>query len=530
MHRSIKVCSKSLTNLPQNLNLAAVNLVNSKQNFSQIAVNTHVQQYISEQTQSVNASNFETNRSAKFLSDRLASSDLSSEIEKYSKRKPYQLSISEIIEFQESFKDRFAKQLKQKSQNVQVLKQINDDFIYSSIRFAISELPIRIANIIKELEETPLELQELENFKKIYENYKNCFQELLNMNKQIKHNNNQLNVLSTVRYRQFLTKVFGKLDKSTDQDIALAILEYKKIYKLTRNGDIFTNFLNRFYQGRIGIQLLTDMCFSDIRVQNQSSTGSASAYIHSDIGLGKDLNLKKILTDNYNESLKRFKNSGKKFNDLPKLIIKTTSSQGNLNDLPLYTYVQSHLDYIFQNLFDNSIRSSILRFNQDEDVNSIPDIKVSIHNGPTEVTIRITDNGIGGTCSESIQWFNYHFKRYKQETENGFYFNSQKAVKKNPDISDDWYLENEGYGYGLPSSRLYARYLNGDLDLITTEGNGTECFLTLKSMNSEKIECLPNYCPGVYHGETWDKDQSYNKLTKDAEWIGIGFNTSRYLF
>ena len=37
-----------------------------------------------------------------------------------------------------------------------------------------------------------------------------------------------------------------------------------------------------------------------------------------------------------------------------------------------------------------------------------------------------------------------------------------------------------GYGYGLPLSRLYARYLAGDLQLFSVDGLGTDAVLTLQ--------------------------------------------------
>ena len=39
-----------------------------------------------------------------------------------------------------------------------------------------------------------------------------------------------------------------------------------------------------------------------------------------------------------------------------------------------------------------------------------------------------------------------------------------------------------GYGYGLPISRLYARYFGGDLQIISMEGFGTDAYLHLNRL------------------------------------------------
>jgi hypothetical protein len=48
----------------------------------------------------------------------------------------------------------------------------------------------------------------------------------------------------------------------------------------------------------------------------------------------------------------------------------------------------------------------------------------------------------------------------------------------------------EGLGYGLPISRLYARYFGGDLHVVPMEGYGADTYLHLKRV-SDADEPLP---------------------------------------
>merc|ERR1711874_345510 len=50
-----------------------------------------------------------------------------------------------------------------------------------------------------------------------------------------------------------------------------------------------------------------------------------------------------------------------------------------------------------------------------------------------------------------------------------------------------------GLGYGLPLSRLYARYFKGDIILTSQHGYGTDANVYLRALSEEASELLPVY-------------------------------------
>jgi len=54
-------------------------------------------------------------------------------------------------------------------------------------------------------------------------------------------------------------------------------------------------------------------------------------------------------------------------------------------------------------------------------------------------------------------------------------------------------LPMHGLGYGLPLSRLYARYFKGDLQIASVHGYGTNVYVYLQRLSHMAQENIPVY-------------------------------------
>ncbi|KAK0203882.1 mitochondrial pyruvate dehydrogenase [Desarmillaria ectypa] len=142
-----------------------------------------------------------------------------------------------------------------------------------------------------------------------------------------------------------------------------------------------------------------------------------------------------------------------------------------------FPYVPGHLSHIVFELLKNSLRAVVERFGVDAE-NGYPPIKVVVVEGTEDITIKISDEG-GGIPRSAIPliW------TYMYTTMEG------QGVSEDFNASD-FKAPMAGFGYGLPLSRLYARYFGGDLRLIAMDGFGTDVYIHLNRLSSSR-EPLP---------------------------------------
>ncbi|NWH50083.1 PDK3 kinase, partial [Fregata magnificens] len=152
-------------------------------------------------------------------------------------------------------------------------------------------------------------------------------------------------------------------------------------------------------------------------------------------------------------------------------------------------YVPSHLFHMLFELFKNSMRATVELHEGKRE--GYPSIKTLVTLGKEDLSIKISDQGGGVPLRKIDRLFNYMY-----------------STAPRPSLEPSRAVPLAGFGYGLPISRLYARYFQGDLKLYSMEGVGSDAVIYLKALSSESFERLP-----VFNKSAW----RHYKTTPEAD-------------
>ncbi|XP_054161752.1 pyruvate dehydrogenase (acetyl-transferring) kinase, mitochondrial-like [Oppia nitens] len=360
--------------------------------------------------------------------------DLKKYIDLYSRFNPSPLSIKQFIDFGQKACEK------------------------TSFIFLRKELPVRLANIMQELNLLPENLQRMPSVSLVQSWYVRSFDEILNFEKS------DANLKQTHQdFCDTLIKIRNR-HSNVVQTMAQGVIELKETHQLDQQTEhSIQYFLNRFYMSRISIRMLIN--------QHAALFGSAADMALNNprhIGcIDPNCEVKSVIYDAY-ENAKFL--CDQYYMTSPTLTIE----QHNVIDpsAPItLVYVPSHLYHMLFELFKNAMRAVVEhQSNSDE----LSPIVVTLVMGKEDLTLRISDRGGGIARSQSHLLFQYMYSTAPQ-----------------PSVSGIDSAPLAGYGYGLPLSRLYARYLQGDLVILSLEGYGTDAIIYLKVLSSEANELLP---------------------------------------
>ena len=142
-----------------------------------------------------------------------------------------------------------------------------------------------------------------------------------------------------------------------------------------------------------------------------------------------------------------------------------------------FPYIPSHLHHIVFELSKNALRATIDHAQEAYNLgSSYPPVTIVLSKGDTDLTIKVSDVGGGISRTNISKIFDYSFTTARRPTES-----------IDADIA---HAPLAGFGYGLPLSRQYARYLGGDVQVISMDGYGTDAYVYLKHVASDTIESV----------------------------------------
>ncbi|KAJ3365622.1 hypothetical protein GGF32_008755 [Allomyces javanicus] len=168
-------------------------------------------------------------------------------------------------------------------------------------------------------------------------------------------------------------------------------------------------------------------------------------------------------------------------------------------------YIPVHLDYILAELFKNSIRATVehyektsgnglgsLRLSAGLSDDDLPPIQLTVARGPDDVVMRIRDQG-GGIPYEDLQRvFEYSYTSVQGKGYNRSATGAGASTADPQSAMSEMMMQSgiggpiAGLGYGLGTARVYSRYFDGSLTMISLYGHGCDVFLRLKNIDMQE--------------------------------------------
>lgn len=338
-----------------------------------------------------------------------------------------------------------------------------------SFEFLKEELLVRLALMTREMLYLPERLTSTSSVKAVHSWYLKSFEELY-LFKDAKAS--EATDKELTKFNRTLNAVVER-HRDVVQNMAMGILQVEETYGIDpKTGQNIQYFLDRFLMSRISIRMLINqhlLMFSQDYKEDYDEKNTQIGSIDPKcdvVSVLQDAFLNaKFLCDQY-------------YLCSPDIELITKNSIEP--DMPIeLVYVPGHLYHIAFELYKNAMRAIIEHHG--EAAKSYPPIQTLVVKGQEDLSIRITDLGGGIPQSKLNHVFKYMYSSAPRPSMTSDVYDTQSNAPL------------AGYGYGLPLSRLYAKYFNGDLTLSSIDGHSTDAYIFLKTLSKDANESLPLY-------------------------------------
>lgn len=321
-----------------------------------------------------------------------------------------------------------------------------------SFQFLNDEIPIRLAHIMREFEDLPKELLTMKSVKLVRSWYDLSFKEV-----QAFQDKDPDDKTVLTDFSKTIQDILNR-HSYVVETMAQGVIEMEDTYGMDdKISERIQYFLDRFYMNRISIRMLL--------TQHAALFGNISNHPRRIGHIDPNCDVIECVSN----AFKAARHICEHYHmQAPDLDIVTAEGSKIVD----FVYVPSHIEHILFEVFKNAMRA-VVEFHRDK--MELPKLKIIVAKGQQDLTIKLCDQGGGVPYKVQDKLFQYMYSTAPRPQYTGH--DSPLA----------------GYGYGLPLSRLYARYFQGDLVVSSMEGYGTDVYLYLKVNSSEANECLPIY-------------------------------------
>jgi len=232
-------------------------------------------------------------------------------------------------------------------------------------------------------------------------------------------------------------------------------------------------FLDRLYTNRISIHMLISH-YNALLGQSKTLTGMVGT-------IDQKCDIAAICSDAYEAAAVLCDGEYFSHPELKATSKDTTDESEQVTSV----YVPAHLHHIMFEIFKNSMRATC-EFAEQKEMDELPFIRCRVFKTKDDITIKISDRGGGISRVTRGKIFKYMYSTApKVELPNGGGSYGAGLAAGN--------LPMHGLGYGLPLSRLYARYFKGDIKIASVDGYGTDVYVYLQRLSHKAQENLPVY-------------------------------------
>ena len=351
----------------------------------------------------------------------------------------------------------------------------NSNRIKLTSTYIYNEVPIRLAQRVKDLNELPYGLSKNHSVNKVREWYLQSFMDIVEHPVPVV-------IDEMYKFKEVIEKIHDR-HASTLTTMSRGIYELKKEGLINDiNSPTIQTFLNRFYTNRTELRILLEQYLSffvEPGKTNCYNKNRGLRYTNENNEFGT-INLECNLVDIINKSIHDVQYiCNKNLLDVDTMNIITTNinnvniHQGKCSKVITLPSLEPYLYFIFFEIIKNSVKAVIEKRDMVcERISYKPSVKITINTiSSTDIIIKIDDNGIGIKNDDIHKIWYYSFST------------SPIDITKIIEENDFNITPLSGFGYGLPIADIYMNFLNNSTNNIKINSiykEGTSVIIFLK--------------------------------------------------